>query len=305
MADGTHSQSNFVDEHLDDDKPPGGKEFKGATLQIDAPSTQNGEEPGVGYAGPGSNFNRNRPGSVIGRQSVRSTSSRTSMRPGVVKTERMSDQYFSYKESNFDKAVDKCKEVMKEDLDGKILGKYLLTEIDHWNNEREKIILLTEGSILVFKYNFILNKLEEWRRLLLHMVDHIAIGDFKYPDKSLMPLLFSDREHGGIQIRWNKNEEPGWAQKWNPFCTTLPYMTFSHHPVLYNPKENETVTYNVDEFYEHLVQAVSESYKKKRPGEKVTILEGPILIESYASLSSLIYNQSGLGFFMDRNGICF
>lgn len=49
-------------------------------------------------------------------------------------------------------------------------------------------------------------------------------------------LLFRDREHGGIQIRWNKNEEPGWAQKWNPFCTTLPYMTFSHHPVLYNPK---------------------------------------------------------------------
>lgn len=97
MADGINPQSNFVDEHLDDDKPPGGKEFKGATLQIDAPSTQNGEEPGVGYAGPGSNFNRNRPGSVIGRQSVRSTASRTSMRPGVIKTERMSDQYFSYK----------------------------------------------------------------------------------------------------------------------------------------------------------------------------------------------------------------
>ncbi|CAG2250690.1 Tumor protein p63-regulated gene 1-like protein [Mytilus edulis] len=296
MADGINPQSNFVDEHLDDDKPPGGKEFKGATLQIDAPSTQNGEEPGVGYAGPGSNFNRNRPGSVIGRQSVRSTASRTSMRPGVIKTERMSDQYFSYKviplqENNFDSLL----------FWKSMCPMILYNMIDHWNNEREKIILLTEGSILVFKYNFILNKLEEWRRLLLHMVDHIAIGDFKYPDKSLMP----DREHGGIQIRWNKNEEPGWAQKWNPFCTTLPYMTFSHHPVLYNPKENETVTYNVDEFYEHLVQAVSECYKKKRPGEKVTILEGPILIESYASISSLIYNQSGLGFFMDRNGICF
>jgi hypothetical protein len=60
-----------------------------------------------------------------------------------------------------------------------------------------------------------------------------------------------------------------------------------------------------DNFYEHLVQAVSECYKKKRPGEKVTILEGPILIECYVSLSSMIYNQSGLGFFMDRNGICF
>ena len=59
--------------------------------------------------------------------------------------------------------------------------------IDHWNNEREKIVLLTEGSILVFKYNFILNKLEQWRRLLLHMIDNIGVGDFRYPDKSLMP----------------------------------------------------------------------------------------------------------------------
>lgn len=59
--------------------------------------------------------------------------------------------------------------------------------IDHWNNEREKIVLLTEGSILVFKYNFILSKLEEWRRLLLHMIDNIGVGDFRYPDKSLMP----------------------------------------------------------------------------------------------------------------------
>jgi len=48
-------------------------------------------------------------------------------------------------------------------------------------------VLLTEGSILVFKYNFILSKLEEWRRLLLHMIDNIGVGDFRYPDKSLMP----------------------------------------------------------------------------------------------------------------------
>lgn len=94
MAENT--QKICVEEHLDDDKPPGVKEFKGATLQIDAPSTQNGEEPGIGYA-PGQNFNRNRPGSVMGRQSVRSTSSKTSMRPGFIKTDGLSDQYFSYK----------------------------------------------------------------------------------------------------------------------------------------------------------------------------------------------------------------
>ena len=38
---------------------------------------------------------------------------------------------------------------------------------------------------------------------------------------------------------------------------------------------------------------------------QVNVVEGPIQIESYASLPSMVYNQSNLGFFRDRNGLCF
>jgi hypothetical protein len=38
---------------------------------------------------------------------------------------------------------------------------------------------------------------------------------------------------------------------------------------------------------------------------QINIVEAPIEIESYAGIFSTIYNQSGLGFFRDRNGLCF
>ena len=80
---------------LEDEKPAQEGEFVGATLQIESETRNAAETPEVEFAGPG--LSRNRPGSVIGRQSVRSTSSRTSMRPGVVKSDVQAKTFFSYK----------------------------------------------------------------------------------------------------------------------------------------------------------------------------------------------------------------
>ncbi|KAL4221847.1 Tumor protein p63-regulated protein 1-like protein [Mactra antiquata] len=293
---------NSTDQHLDDDKHPKEDTFGGATLEISNDNTN--AEPEVEFSGPG--LNRNRPGSTIGRQSVRSTSSRTSMKPGGYKSAKSSDSFFCYKESAFESAVTDCnKEYYKNDLDGETVGSWLLTEIDHWDNEREKVIVLTENSILVYRYNFINKKLTDFRRISLHVIDTMMIGDFKYPEWSVMPMVSSDREHGGIKIMFNKGEEPSFGQRWNPWCSTIPWITFAHHPLIYNPKENETVTFNVDDFYESLIQAVSKAYNRRRPGEKVTVIEGPIEIQSYASLSSMVFNQSGIGYYKDRNGMCF
>ena len=81
---------------LDDDKPPQQEEFVGATLQIDSETRNTQPEPQEAE-NPGPGLTRDRPGSVIGRQSVRSTSSRTSMRPGITKSDVAAKTYFSYK----------------------------------------------------------------------------------------------------------------------------------------------------------------------------------------------------------------
>lgn len=117
--------------------------------------------------------------------------------------------------------------------------------------------------------------------------------------------LYRPREHGGVRIAWGEGQIPTFGQKWNPWCSDIPYTTFAHHPLIYNEKDRETVTYNVDDFYESLIQAISSVYRAKNPGRALKNIEGPIMIESYASVSSLIFNQSHLGFNRDRNGVSF
>ncbi|KAK7093660.1 hypothetical protein V1264_007364 [Littorina saxatilis] len=112
--------------HLEEEKTAQEGEFVGATLQIES-ETQNGQEtPDVDFTGPA--ISRNRPGSVIGRRSILSTGSRTSLRPGVVKSDNITKLFFSYKENSLQSAVDKVSTIIKPELDGELLGAWLLTE---------------------------------------------------------------------------------------------------------------------------------------------------------------------------------
>ncbi len=62
--------------------------------------------------------------------------------------------------------------------------------IDHWDNEREKIVILCDSSILFMNFDFITQKLKDFKRVLLQAVNEIDIGDFVYPEKSWMPWVF-------------------------------------------------------------------------------------------------------------------
>ena len=66
---------------------------------------------------------------------------------------------------------------------------FVYFRIDHWDNEREKVVMLTENSLLIYKYNFINNQVDDFSRVSLHIIDTIQIGDFHYPEWSVMPLV--------------------------------------------------------------------------------------------------------------------
>lgn len=106
-----------------------------------------GTVPPVEFEGPGLRRDRPYSASMISRKSVTSTKSQTSLKAGVVTTDyskahlfscRVSDMVihphrhicyvFHPQDGSFDKAIDKCKEMIyKEEMDGEMKGAWLLT----------------------------------------------------------------------------------------------------------------------------------------------------------------------------------
>jgi len=297
---------------LDDDKVVNETGYSSGALAIGGDGSQPQQQPEVEFRGPrssmpelssseGAGLRRDRPFSASTRSRM-STKSITSLNPSAVQTNFTVKSFFSYRNGGFESAVEELeKQVVVKDMDGDLKGAWLLNHIDHWDNEREKIVMLTDFSMLVCRYDFIAGRLLEHRRTMLHTIDTITVGDFIYPERSLMP----PRKHGGIKISWAKGREPTFGQKWNPMTTDIGYVMFAHHPIIYHEKEHETVTYNVDDFHESLIQAINQALRAKNPGQTVIVSEHPILIESYASIASQIFNQSGLGFFKERGGVSF
>lgn len=230
------------------------------------------------------------------------TTIRTARIPGKSITEYAVNSMFSYKDGAFKNAVELTKrEIIRSEIDGELQSSWLLTEIDHWDIEKERIVILCDHTLLIVRFDFIAMCLKDYKRLALHVIDKLQVGDLVYPSKSLMPA----RKHGGVRLIWNKTEDLSLGQKWNPFASDIPYTTFAHHPLIYYEPEKDNPTYNVDHFCDMLIHSLNHVYQTKRAGESLLVEQGNILIESYASLTSMVFNQSNLGFSRERGGVSF
>lgn len=58
--------------------------------------------------------------------------------------------------------------------------------IDYWDNERERLFILIKNCMFIYKYDFIIYKMEDFKRVMLYLIDTICVGDFVYLFKSLM-----------------------------------------------------------------------------------------------------------------------
>ena len=121
------------------------------------------------------------------------------------------------------------------------------------------------------------------------------------------------RDYGGVRIHYADENSVSIAEWWNPWTRAMPYVTVTHHLLAYNPLENETVTYNADEFAESLVTAVDAARKRNSTDADAetadplaNILDdSPIIISSYVGLPSIIFNHSKLGYYLERGGYSF
>ena len=57
----------------------------------------------------------------------------------------------------------------------------MFPRVDHWDLERERVVILTNNNVIVVKYNFIQQRVEELKYIPINAITKAVFGDFQYP----------------------------------------------------------------------------------------------------------------------------
>ncbi|XP_059470694.1 tumor protein p63-regulated gene 1-like protein isoform X2 [Neocloeon triangulifer] len=211
-------------------------------------------------------------------------------------------EYFSSRDSLVNSAIDECVRLfINPELDGDLLGAWLLTEISLWDTEKERLVFLTCHSLMIVKYDFITTRPLEHQKVSLSCVDTVVVGELIYPPGSMVP----PRNVRGVRAMWNKGEPLPFTKRWNPFTNEVPLCTYTSHPLLWHKGNNEGNTrFDVESFAERLTFALDQtSVNNGNPPCKIDYQ--PIVLQNYVGIGSLIHNRNALGFFKSRGKFSF
>ncbi|KAM8887921.1 tumor protein p63-regulated gene 1 protein [Synchiropus picturatus] len=206
-------------------------------------------------------------------------------------------KFFVLRPGTLDQGIKDVEALVDRDADGTILSVWLMAEVDHWNNEKERLAIITDKLLMIFKYDFVMFICEQIQKIPLNFVDRITYGTFTFPRHSLL-----QREGEGLRVFWDRLREPSFTTRWNPFTNDLPFVTLTSHPVR-NISEPLKKLCNVENFRDQLRDAAQKAHTLNPiPGKAngVLVLNQSILIEAYVGLMSFLGNGNKLGYCMAR-----
>lgn len=305
--------ADLVDEDL---------EFRGGTLQLSADNGVENNENNRNTAMENSLLTQNNaqnnvnPSVLSGANSLSSSStSFAEPRPGpatnvdpsqtvyprydIPFSKETIKDFFTFRNGVVEHAIRECITGLLFPEDGEFLGSWLLTEITLWDNEKERIILLTSKVVLTVKYDFIALKQLDFKKTYLSDLDTIVIGELVYPPSSLVP----DRNLRGVRLMWNRGQPLPIKTQWNPFSDNVPFITFASHPIYWHKEAatfDERATYDMETFANQLQRAI-----ESLPLSQCCIHRSPIVIQSYVGVASMVHNKASMGFFKVRGKFSF
>ncbi|XP_046587319.1 tumor protein p63-regulated gene 1-like protein isoform X3 [Neodiprion lecontei] len=201
--------------------------------------------------------------------------------------------FFSDRNDVVERAIKDCTDTLTKDVDGEIIGCWLLTQISLWDTEKERLVLLTQNALFSVKYDFISLKALEFSRVPLSEIDTVVNGELVYPPTSLVP----GRNMVGLQLMWNKGKPLPLEKKWNPFVKNIPWLTFASHPLFWHKGTDlEKMKFDVEGLHVALVSLI---------GENCHVVSNSIVLENYLGLGALLHNRNALGFFKIRGKVSF
>ncbi|XP_042525314.1 tumor protein p63-regulated gene 1 protein [Dipodomys spectabilis] len=234
--------------------------------------------------------------------SRQSSVTKSTLYPNPYHQPYLSRKYFVTRPGTIETAMEDLKGHIAEASGENIQGFWLLTEIDHWNNEKEKILMLTDQTLFICKYDFIMLSCVQMQKIPLHAICRICLGKFVFPGISL------DKRPGeGLRISWGSPDEQSLLSRWNPWSTEVPYATFTEHPMKYTSEKFLEIC-KLSGFTSKLIPAIQNAYKTStgsERGKELMVLTQPILIETYTGLMSFIGNRNKLGYSLARGSIGF
>lgn len=210
---------------------------------------------------------------------------------------RSGDDYFILRSGVLDQAIKDVTNILSPADDGDVQSAWILTEVDHWNQEQERLVLLTQHSLLLCQYDFVGLCSSQLFRVPLNFIDTIIWGHFTYPSTSL-----NKREGQAVRIQWDKLRQPSFLSRWNPWASDLPYVTLTEHPAARRDK-TEAQMCQLEKFKAQLEERVRAAHAvDPLPGRAngPLVLEKPVPMDTYVGLVSFISSKAELGYSKSR-----
>ncbi|XP_057662343.1 tumor protein p63-regulated gene 1-like protein isoform X2 [Diorhabda carinulata] len=226
-----------------------------------------------------------------------SSSNEKCIQPSIIIKEDPNN-FFTFRDGVIERAVKECTAHLLDETEGPVYASFLLTQINHWDTDKERLLMMTAKNLILVKYDFIALRRLGCRKIMFSDIEGIVVGNLVYPSGSLIP----DRNMKGIRLLLKQDKPDSFASKWNPFNSEVHFLTFTYHPLYYHKDcadERLRSVYNLDLFIENICLSV-QKWK-----ENIVILQHNILLENYVGLGSVIHNRHSLGFFKVRGKFSF